>query len=156
MRLPLPDDRSLARDHERDENRHDFLAAMSHQFAFCPPPHLRQIHTAYIWIHASTNFSMHTLRAVLKWTLTHAAPAEIHVAAPLVEALMRKRWVVPMAAERKAMVKEIKAVCEQEIWAVHARPNESSGKLELEGRLPVVRVEAKVEVDWPPQYPWDL
>ena len=79
-------------------------------------------------------------------------PAEIHIAAPVIETLMRKRWVMPMAAEWKVMGKEVKAVCEQEIWASHARPTGGSGKLELEGRVPVVRVQGKVE-DLAPRTP---
>lgn len=117
-----------------DENYLVLACALDVEFDFLPTEYKKRIHTAYIWTHDGTGISIETFRALLKWILRSLNPHEIHVSAPVTEYLgnRRKHRGPPHLAKHQIeTVAEIRAICDQEIWAAHASLQPDSGKLEL-------------------------
>ena len=121
--------------------------ALDKEYKFVSTEFKRTIHTTYMWTHDGTGLSHETFRATLKWILRNLNPKEVHVSAPVTEYLgkrKRRRGPLNIAKHQAETVAEIKAICEQEIWAAHATLQPESGKLDLDGtettNIPRVKV----------------
>lgn len=117
-----------------EENYLLLSCALDVEYRFVPAVFRTMIHTAYVWTHDGTGISKETFRALLKWILRNLNPQEIQISAPVTDYLgkRRKHRGPPHFLRHQAeTVAEIRAICDQEIWAAHATVQPDSGKLEL-------------------------